>query len=131
MDDRVLVEKLIKLAIKKANKKKKLIDYTKEKTQGEKRIAYIKIIDLGSEYWIGFDGENIVQLEKDSSVKPTTTFIMTSDIFFAVIMGKMTPVDAVYLGYVTIDGEFWLRDLALFEEGIKQFFEELKQEVIG
>jgi len=129
IDDKKLIKKIIDVAVAKANKERKLVDYAKEKTQGEQRIAYIRIIDLDVDYWLGFDGEHIVKLDAEGYVKPTTTLTMTSDTFYSIVLGKITPTEAIYLGFVTIDGEFWMRDLALFEEGIRKFFAKIAREV--
>jgi len=121
VDTKQLIEKVIDALIKAANRDNELIEFSKDITKGETRIAYFQIVDLDKKYWIGFDGQHIVKIADGSNIKPTTIFRLTSDTLLAIILNKIEPIDAIYLGFIEIDGDYWMRDLALFEKGLEKF----------
>lgn len=124
MKDKKL-EKVIRYGVKKINENKELLQFFRDKVEGEKRTSVFKIITKRGDIETGgfaFDGDKFIYIDDDSQIKnPTVVFKTTEDMVWSLILGKVELESAVYLGEVQVEGAYWLRDIALFTRAFKEF----------
>lgn len=119
------LKKVLVYGVKKINENKELIQFFKDKVGNEKRTSVFEIISQSGESITGgfaFDNGRFVYVDEATKIEsPTVVFKTTEDIVWSLILGKMELEKAVYLGEVSVDGAYWLRDVALFTRAFKEF----------
>jgi len=109
----------IKRAINNVNSK---IDASKVRErfsmQNEERSCRMTITDLGT-LCLVTNGSRVDIVEKIEI--PTSIITMDEDTFIQMRKGIMTFDDAYWYGQMSVEGEFWLRDLVIFSEMFKEF----------
>ena len=121
--ERRRIEQLLPLLVKLGNRTVDWRRLFREAGIPEDRTMKIVIVDAGVMKGIALKDGRLVLAEDISN--PTVTVYMTSNVFWAMITGKMSAYEAWLRGLISFSGDFALRDAVL----LTRLFDELRRVV--